>query len=424
MSLFENTLKQINKAAKTMNLNPEITDYLSHPQRIIQVAFPVRMDNGNMKMFTGFRVQHNNHAGPYKGGIRFHPQVDMDEVKALATWMTIKCSVVGIPLGGGKGGVIVDPKELSINELERLSRAYFRAISEFVGPHIDVPAPDVYTNPQVMAWFADEYTKKYGNRKLGVVTGKPLEYGGSKGRSSATAQGGVYVLDEYVKEYGLNPKEMTVAVQGFGNAGSFGAIFLAEMGYKVVAVSDSKGGIYNTDGINVEDTLTCKHEKGSVIECMKECGMHKENYENCKTITNEELLELDVDVLVLSALENQVTEKNADKIKAKIILELANGPVTPEADEILEAKGIDVLPDILVNAGGVTVSYFELVQNEANYYWTEEEVKDRLKKIMVDAYRAVSTHKKKHSCDYREASYTNSLHRLEGMINAKGITSN
>lgn len=421
MSLFEATLKQISRAATTMGLSSEIFSYISKPHRVIEVSFPVRMDNGELKMFTGFRVQHNNLAGPYKGGIRFHPNVDMDEVKALATWMTIKCSVVGIPLGGGKGGVIVNPKDLSRNELERMSRAYFRAIAEFVGPKKDVPAPDVYTNPQIMAWFADEYTKKYGDREIGVVTGKPLEYGGSKGRGSATAQGGVFVLDEYAKEHEWNSSGMTVAVHGFGNAGSFVALMLNDMGYKVVAISDSRGGIYDKNGIDLKHMLACKEDKGALVECADACDENGTNCKMYKRISNDELLELDVDILVLSAMENALTKDNADKVRAKVILELANGPITPQADDILFSKNICVLPDILSNAGGVTVSYFELVQNEANYYWTEEEVMERLHTIMIAAYREVDNNRKIFGCTYREAAYITSLRRIEGMINVRGL---
>lgn len=422
MSLYENTLKQISQASHIMSLDNEVSMRLQHPQKIIEVSFPVEMDNGDMRIFRGFRVQHNNYRGPYKGGIRFHPDVDMEEVKALAAWMTIKCSVVGIPLGGGKGGVIVNPKELSACELERLSRAYFRKIADHVGPDKDIPAPDVYTNPQVMAWFTDEYTRKFGIRTLGVVTGKPVEYGGSQGRGSATAQGGVFVLEEYVKDHGLKREDLRVVVQGLGNAGSHCAKFLAELGYKVIAVSDSKGGIHNPDGIHVEKIVHCKYEKGSVHECVLEASIEgNKEAQEAERITNAELLELDCDVLVLSALENQVTKDNAANVKAKIVLELANGPITPEGDSILEANNVDVLPDILANAGGVTVSYFELVQNDANYYWTAEEVKERLLKIMVDAYKDVQRNKAHHGCSYRMAAFITALRKLETVAKLKGL---
>lgn len=409
MSLFENTLAQLDRAAKLMNLNVNIEEVLRHPERIIEVAIPVKMDNGSLRVFRGFRVQHNSIRGPYKGGIRFHQDVDMEEVKALATWMTMKCAVVGIPLGGAKGGVIVDPKELSPRELEALTRQYTLALSPFIGPEIDVPAPDVNTNPQIMAWIVDEYSKIKGYPSPGVVTGKAVEIGGSEGRNSATSQGGIYVLEEYLRDFAKEKDGMTAVVQGFGNAGSFVAKMLHEKGFKVLAVSDSKGALYCEEGLEPDKALSCKVEKGQVGECVL-AG------QSCKMISNQELLELECDVLVLSALENQVTKDNADKIKAGLILELANGPVTPEADEILKGKGIDVIPDILANAGGVTVSYFELVQNQANYYWTAEEVQEKLKKIMCDAWTAVSSHAKKYNCTYREAAFITAMHRLEQAI--------
>lgn len=409
MSLFENTLKQIDKAAGTMNLNEEIRSYLSKPKRIVQVSIPVRMDDGSLRFFEGFRVQHNNSCGPYKGGFRYHQQVDMGEVQALAAWMTIKCSVVGIALGGGKGGVIVDPKLLSEGEKERLTRAYARAIADVVGPQLDVPAPDVNTNAQMMDWFADEYSKCCGSDQKGVVTGKSIAAGGSKGRNTATAQGGVYILDEYVKKHGLVPSETRVIIQGFGNAGGIAADLLALQGYKLVGASDSKGGVYNASGIDTASLAACKAEKGSVVE-----------FENVEKVSNEELLEKDCDILVLAALENQVHAGNASNVKAKLILELANGPTTPEADEILVSNGVVVVPDILANAGGVTVSYFEMLQNAANQYWSEEDVNAKLKDIMVKAYAEVIGNAEKHGCDLRVAAYVTALARLEGKIRENG----
>ncbi|MBU1018888.1 MAG: Glu/Leu/Phe/Val dehydrogenase [Patescibacteria group bacterium] len=414
MSLFESTMRQMKDAAKIMHLDPNVEEILSHPQRIVEVSIPIKMDNGSTRVFRGFRVQHNNSRGPYKGGIRFHPEVDMEEVKALATWMTIKCAVVGIPLGGGKGGIIVDVKELSEAELERLSRTYARAIAPFIGPKKDIPAPDVYTNPQIMAWIADEFSKLQGENALGVVTGKPLEVGGSAGRSDATSQGGIYVLQQVCEMQGLDPHKTTVVVQGFGNAGSYAAKMLHEQGFKVIGVSDSRGGIYCKDGVDPEATHSCKLDKGSVVECTSVGGG------DCKVVTNEELLELECDVLFLSAMENQVTADNADRIKAKMILELANGPTTPDADEILDKKGVMIVPDILANAGGVTVSYFELVQNEMNFYWGEEEIQERLKKIMVDAWENVHQLSKKHNCTLRQAAYIAALKRLQETILARG----
>ncbi|OIP80822.1 glutamate dehydrogenase [Candidatus Peregrinibacteria bacterium CG22_combo_CG10-13_8_21_14_all_44_10] len=414
MSLFENTISQMRQAASIMKLDPNVETILSTPHRILEVSVPVTMDNGSIRIFTGFRVQHNNARGPYKGGIRFHPEVDMEEVKALAIWMTMKCSVVGIPLGGGKGGVIVDSHTLSALELERLTRSYIRAIAPAIGPTKDVPAPDMYTTPQIMAWAADEFSKIHGENVLGVVTGKPLEVGGSAGRGDSTSQGGIYVLEEVCKTYNLPHEGTKVVVQGFGNAGANVAKMLHDNGFKVVGVSDSRGGIYCENGINPDATHSCKLDKGSVVECSGIGG------ENCKVITNEELLELECDILFLSAMENQVTAANADRIKARFIVELANGPVTPEADVVLEKKGVLVVPDILANAGGVTVSYFELVQNEANFYWTDEEVQERLKKIMVDSWNNVADLAKKYNCTLRQAAFIAALKRLEAAIKLRG----
>ncbi|MFA6991680.1 MAG: Glu/Leu/Phe/Val dehydrogenase [Candidatus Gracilibacteria bacterium] len=410
-SLFENTLKQIRKAAKLMNLSEDMEKILSIPQRKIEVNFPIKMDDGSTKIFKGFRIQHNNYAGPYKGGIRYHEQVDDEEVLALSAWMTIKCSVVNIPLGGGKGGVIVNPKLLSEGELERLTRAYIRAIAPVIGPKTDVPAPDVNTNAKIMTWIADEYSKIVGKDAKGVVTGKPLEFGGSKGRNSATAQGGVYVLHEFMQENGLKPAEIKVVIQGYGNAGSFAAMILHKDGYKIVGASDSQGGIVCNEGFDPTALLSCKTEKGSVTECSMDIS--KSEGMSCKKVSNEELLETECDVLVLAALESQVHKDNASKIKAKYILELANGPTTPEADEILANRKIIVLPDILSNSGGVTVSWFEMLQNAENKYWSEEEVQAKLKPIMVDAWKEVNSNAKKFKCTLREGAFITALKRLE-----------
>lgn len=414
MSLFQNTLKQINEAAEIMNLEEDILTVLSHPKRIIQVSLPIRMDDGKVKVFEGFRVQHNDVAGPFKGGIRYHQQVDMEEVKALATWMTMKCSVVGIPLGGGKGGIIVDPKTLSKRELEQLTRKYIDRIQHNIGPHMDVPAPDVNTNAEIMAWMTDEYMKLGNINKRGVVTGKPLEVGGSEGRDAATSQGGSYVWEEIAKEKGMNPAETKVIIQGFGNAGSHMARIMGEQGYKIVGVSDSKGGLYSADGLDAPCVLKCKIEKGSVVECESECN----HAERC---TNEELIEKDCDILVLAALENQVTEENAANVKAKYIIELANGPTTPEADKILEKNGVLVVPDILANAGGVTVSYFEWVQNETNYYWTGDKIQRRLRPIMVKAYQRVNEMMQKYNCSMRQAAFISAMDRLSVMHKKRGF---
>ncbi|MBI5753960.1 Glu/Leu/Phe/Val dehydrogenase [Candidatus Peregrinibacteria bacterium] len=422
MSLFENTLKQIEKAAKIMSLEPEIKSILEVPQREIEVSLPVRMDDGSLKIFKGFRVQHNNACGPYKGGFRYHQQVDKEEVKALSAWMTIKCSVVGIPLGGAKGGVIVDPKLLSEGELEKLTRKYVQLTAANIGPAIDVPAPDVNTNPKMMDWFADEYSKIQGKDMKGVVTGKTLAAGGSKGRGEATAQGGCYVLHEYATSIGMEPSKTRVVIQGFGNAGAIAAKLLAADGYEIVGTSDSKGGIVCTHGIDPAGLLACKVEKGSVVDC----GVHVSELKGmdgstCKKVTNEELLETECDILVLAALENQVTAENADKIKAKMILELANGPVTPEADEILAKKGVVVVPDILANAGGVTVSYFEMLQNADNKYWEEDDVKAKLKDIMVKAWQEVKANADKYKCILREAAFITALARIAAKIKEKKL---
>jgi glutamate dehydrogenase/leucine dehydrogenase len=413
MSLFDNTLKQIEQAASIMSLDKDIVTILSAPKRILQVSLPIRMDSGEIKVFQGFRVQHNDVAGPFKGGIRYHQQVDMGEVKALATWMTMKCSVVGIPLGGGKGGIIVDPKILSKRELEQLTRKYIDRVEAFIGPELDVPAPDVNTTPEIMAWMADEYSKLQKKNKLGVVTGKPLEVGGSQGRGEATSRGGYYVLNEIAKEKGINPAETRVVIQGFGNAGSHMARILAEEGYKVIGVSDSRGGIYSESGLDAKCVIECKKEKGSVIKC--ECA------NDIQTMTNQELIEQDCDILVLAALENQVTAENANNIKAKIIIELANGPVTPEADAILKGREVMVVPDILANAGGVTVSYFELVQNEMNYYWSAEEVQAKLEPIMINAWNRVSGIQKEFDCTLRQGAFISAMRRLEAKLKARGF---
>ncbi|MBD3202899.1 glutamate dehydrogenase [Candidatus Woesearchaeota archaeon] len=378
MDVFDNVKKQVNKAGTIMGLDQEEKSLVLNPKRMLNVNFPVRMDSGKIRRFNGFRIQFNDARGPTKGGIRFHPDVDMGEVKSLAFWMTIKNAVADIPYGGAKGGVEVNPKDLSSAELERLSREYIKAIHEFIGPTKDIPAPDVYTNPQIMAWMTDEFEKIKGGHLPGVITGKPIELGGSRGRGIATAQGGAYVLRKYAEENDLDPNGICVAIQGFGNAGSFMAKILYEWGYNILAVSDSKGGIIDREGLDIPDLIKHKQKTGKV-----------HGFANSKEITNEGLLESETDILVPAALENQITEKNAGNIKADLIVELANGPTTPEADEILNKKDITVIPDVLANAGGVTVSYFEWVQNNYGYYWTEEEVLKKLEAVMVSAYKNV-----------------------------------
>lgn len=423
MTFLQNTLDLIEKASRLMKLDPDVKAILSNPNRIIEVSLPVRMDDGAMKVFRGFRVQHNDLAGPYKGGIRYHQNVDMEEVKALATLMTFKCAVVGLPLGGGKGGVIVNPKELSPGELERLTRKYAQSIAPFIGPEVDVPAPDVNTDGQIMAWIADEYSKVTGKNALGVVTGKPLPVGGSLGREKATARGGFYVLEEVMKEKKLDPSKTTVVIQGFGNAGANAARIMDEAGFKIIAASDSKGGIHCKDGIQAIKAIKCKMEKGSIHECTigGSVDYHVSKGATCERVTNDDLLEMECDILVLSALENQVNEKNAKNIKAKIILELANGPVSPSADEILEKNGVMVIPDILANAGGVTVSYFELVQNQMNYYWTKEEIQERLKGIMTNGLIRVREIQNQYKCSLRMGAFITAFLRLSELMKLRGV---
>lgn len=407
MDPFQNYIKKLTKAKEVIKLNDELYETLKRPQRIIEISIPVKMDSGETKIFTGYRVQYNNFRGPYKGGIRYHHNVDMSEVKALAAWMTMKCAVVGIPMGGGKGGVIVNPKELSKGELERLSRGYIKEMHNSLGPFIDVPAPDVYTNSEIMAWMMDEYMKHNGYHYINkaVITGKPLDKGGSLGRDKSTALGGYYVLIDALQKYSI--KNPTIAIQGFGNAGGVMAELLSE-NYKIVAISDSKGGIYKKNGIDIKELIEHKNKTGTV-----------QGFEGAENISNEELLELNVDVLIPAALENQITEKNADKINAKLILELANGPTTPEADDILLKRKIPVVPDILSNAGGVTVSYFEWLQNLENNYWTLDEVNTRLEKIMRDSFDVVFKISNKYSVDLRTAAYITALQRIEKSYNEK-----
>lgn len=396
-----------------MRLDPEIKKILDRPQKMIEVEVPVTMDNGETKIFRGFRVQHNNSLGPFKGGIRYHPKVDMEEVKALATLMTLKCACVNLPLGGGKGGVEVNPAELSEKELERLTRQYTKAIAPFIGPETDVPAPDVNTDAKIMEWIVDEYSKIVGKKVPGVVTGKPLNAGGSEGRREATAQGGYYVLEEYMKSKNISCKGCRVVIQGFGNAGYHMAWFLDDAGFKLLAASDSKGGLFCEKGIHPTKALACKTEKGTLHECyVSDVSYEAKEGMACEKITNETLLELDCDLLVLAAYENQITGKNANKIKAKVILELANGPITPEADAILEKRGIVVVPDILANAGGVTVSYFEMLQNQKNEHWAGEEVQQKLKPIMVSATKEVLKMSEKYACSLRMAAFITALNRL------------
>jgi len=402
--------QQLDEAAKLLKLDPAMHELLRWPLRELHVTLPVRMDDGSTKVFHGFRVQYNDARGPTKGGIRFHPDETIDTVRALSAWMTWKCAVVDIPLGGAKGGIICNPKEMSQGEIERLSRAYIRQVGRMIGLEKDVPAPDVYTTPQIMAWMADEYAFLKGYNEFGVITGKPLALGGSAGRGDATARGGIFCLREAGKVLGIDLKGATVAIQGYGNAGSFGHKLGEQLlGLKVVAVSDSRGGIYNIDGLKYEDVFAHKQKTGAVA-----------GFPGSKPITNEDLLELDVTVLMPSALESVITESNAERIKAKISVELANGPTTPEADAILHKKGVYVIPDFLCNAGGVTVSYFEMVQNAYDYYWEEDLVHERLDKKMTAAFHAVHQAAQDNEVHNRLAAYLVAVSRVAEVVRLRG----
>ena len=407
---YQAALRQLDIAAEILGLDPATHELLRHPMRIFVTNVPVLMDSGNVRVFTGIRVQYNDALGPTKGGIRYHPDITVDEVTALSAWMTWKTAVVGLPLGGGKGGVRCNPKEMSRGELERLTRGYTRAMSRFIGPHTDIPAPDVYTDAQTMAWIMDEYSQIVGYNAFGVVTGKPVNVGGSLGRNEATSLGLTYAVINAANRLGLKLEGASVVVQGYGNVGYHAARLLHGQGCKVIAVSDSQGGIYNTEGLDPEKVLRHKEKTGSVV-----------NYPGSKKVSQEQLLGLQCDILVPAALENQLTKANAASVKAKIVAEGANGPLTPEADEILFKSDVFVIPDILANAGGVTVSYFEQVQNQMNYYWTEEEVRARLKAIMDRAFDNTAAMSEQHNVNMRTAAYMLAVKRVaDAMLARKG----
>ncbi len=410
--VFSDALRRLDAAAKVAKVHPETLARLRQPKQFLEVALPVRMDDGSLRVFTGFRCRYDDSRGPAKGGIRFHQDVSPSEVRALAFWMTFKCAVVGIPFGGGKGGVIVDPRTLSPAELERLSRAYMRAIAHNVGTDVDVPAPDVNTNALIMAWMSDEYAAIVGRRDPGVITGKPVAVGGSLGRDDATARGGFYCLQELEKRLGWSngQKQRTVAIQGFGNAGEHMARFAASGGYKVVAVSDSRTGLHNPAGLDVEAVIRHKQTTGRLPA--PEGG--------AVAVTNAQLLELPVDLLVPAAIENVITSANAANIRAAAVLELANGPVTSDADTVLREKGVVVVPDILANAGGVTVSYFEWTQNKSGYAWTIAEVHDRLRACMMREFGAVYDLARSAQTDMRTAAYAHALARLGAALESTG----
>jgi len=419
MNTFNNALAQLKSAGAIVGTDPLILEKLKQPERIVEVSIPLTLDSGEQKIFTGYRVQHSNARGPYKGGLRYHQKVDIFEVKALALWMTMKCAVVGIPMGGSKGGITVDPKKLSRNELERLTRTFTRTMKDVFGPDRDVPAPDVNTTPEVMGWIMDEYSQIVGHQELAVVTGKPLAIGGSAGRGTSTADGGFMILEEVVKKLKLTPKKTTVIIQGFGNAGYNMAKLVHKAGYKIIGLSDSKGGIIDLkkQGMDPKNVMKRKKEQGSIdgVYCTDAVCDDK----NYKHVSNERLLETDCDILIPAALENQITEKNAGRIKAKVVLELANGPTTPEADKKLSKKNIIVVPDILANSGGVTVSYFEWVQNKQGYYWSEKEVRSKLEPIMKDAFNEIWERKEKYKTTLRLAAFILALERLEAAMKAR-----
>ncbi len=417
-NLFEDALKNLDEAFAYAEIHPEALERLRHPRTSIEVSIPVRMDSGEIRVFRGYRVRHDDTRGPGKGGLRFHPKVDMNEVKALAFWMTCKCAVMDLPFGGAKGGIEVDPKELSKLELERLSRRFIHRIADFIGPDLDVPAPDVYTNPMIMGWMMDEYCKFTRRHTPAVITGKPIPLGGSLGRNEATGRGAYFCIKEHELHRGWDPKRTTVAVQGFGNAGQAVAQLLHADGYQIVAVSDSRGGIYRKEGFHIPSLIQAKNDtrRLQAVYCQnKLCKLIEAD-----TITNEELLELEVDILIPAALENVITEDNADKIKAHTLVEVANGPVTTGASPILTKNDVYIIPDILANAGGVTVSYFEWVQNRAGFYWTEEEVNKRLLVKMRTEFHNVYDISLAHDIDMRTAAYVLALKRIGEALTAQG----
>jgi glutamate dehydrogenase (NAD(P)+) len=407
---YHMALQQFEAAADKINLSEDMREILRQPKRELTVNFPVRLDNGRVKTFTGYRVQHNVNRGPAKGGIRYGPDVTLDEVKALAMWMTWKCAVVGIPFGGAKGGVICDPKQMSPSELERLTRRYATEISIVVSPHSDIPAPDVNTNAQVMAWIMDTYSMHEGYSIPAVVTGKPLSIGGSEGRNDATATGVLFVTRQAAKRIGMPVQGARVSIQGFGNAGSIAARLFHHEGCKVVAVSDTRGGIYDESGLDPATVLRFKQERGSVV-----------NFPRAQNISVQEVLEIPCDILIPAATEGVITAANADRVQARIISEAANGPTTPEADEILFRKGVYIIPDILANAGGVTVSYFEWVQDLQSFFWDVEEITQKLEVIMNRAFAAVADKADQFSCDMRLAANMLAISRVAEATQVRGI---
>lgn len=409
-SLFEGASARIEAALAHVDISSDIAQQLAQPDAALKVSVPLRRDDGSLAVFAGYRVRYDTTLGPAKGGIRFHPDVNADEVSTLAFWMTMKCAVLGLPFGGGKGGISVDPKSLSPAELERLSRAYIDQVADMIGPDVDIPAPDVNTDPRVMGWMMDQYRIIQRAERRDVITGKPIEMGGSQGRTTATGDGAFHVLKTMMQRWDESAEGTTVAIQGFGNAGARFARLCADAGYTVVAVSDSSGGIYNGDGLDLDAVAQAKADKGSVTEAEGEA------------LSNAELLALDVDILAPAALESVVTADNADAIQANIIVEIANGPIASEADETLNRRGIQVFPDILANAGGVTVSYFEWVQNRQAWYWDADTVAQRLEQRMVEATQQVAARADDNDIDYRTAAYVMALEKLEKAAEARGTS--
>jgi glutamate dehydrogenase/leucine dehydrogenase len=408
---YQNALKQLDKTAKIINLDEGIHKILSKPKRVLTVSLPIRMDNGNIEVFTGFRSQHNDARGPFKGGIRYHPQVTIEEVMALSMWMTWKCAIVDIPLGGGKGGIICDPAKLSNSERERLTRRYAYAIADVIGPRTDIPAPDVYTGGEEMAWIMDTYSIIKGNyNQPEIITGKQIPIGGSLGRTEATGRGVAITIREAAKNLNIQMKDATVVVQGFGNAGQFAAKLVEEQGAKIIAVSDTKGCVINKNGLKVDDLIKHKQENKTVN------GFH-----GSTPINNEELLATECTVLIPAALENQITKENASKINTKIIAEAANGPTTPEADEILYDNKVLVIPDVLANSGGVTVSYFEWIQNLRREYWTEQDVNEKLDKILTKAFADNYNAHLQYNTNMRTASIASAVKRVSEAIKIRGL---
>lgn len=413
-NVFENAQAQVKKACDKLGMEPNVYELLKEPQRVIEVNIPVKMDDGSIKVFKGFRSQHNDAVGPTKGGVRFHPNVSLEEVKALSIWMTFKCSVTGIPYGGGKGGIIVDPATLSQGELERLSRGYIDGIYKLIGEKVDVPAPDVNTNGQIMSWMVDEYNKLTGSSNIGVITGKPVEFGGSLGRNEATGFGVAVTAREAAKKLGIDMKEAKVAVQGFGNVGAFTVKNIQKLGGTVVAIAEwckdhGTYVIYNEAGLDFQAMWDFRAENGNLYD-----------FPGAKHLSLDEFWALDVDILVPAALENAITADVAKTIKAKLVCEAANGPTTPEADEVLAEKGIVLTPDILTNAGGVTVSYFEWVQNLYGYYWSEAEVEAKEEEAMVKAFEALWKIKEEYNVTMRESAYMHSVKRVATAMKLRG----